>query len=94
MFADVLLKDVSHHVTEVHDDPLGGRRPLHAQRGVALGTEHITDMVRNGASLTFRFSGAQHQIVGDGGEFRNVQDEDVCGLLVEDGSRNGKSFGL
>ena len=94
MLANVLLKDVGHHVAEVHDDPFRGRRPFDAQRSVTLGAEHITDMIGNRPSLAFGFSGAQHQIVGDGGEFRNVQDEDVCGLLVEDGSRDGKSFGL
>jgi len=44
--------------------------------------------------LPIRVGGPQDQVVGDGGQLRNVKDEDVRGLLVEHGLRNGKGRGL
>ena len=44
--------------------------------------------------LPVRVGGPQNQVVGDGGQLRNVEDEDIRGLLVEHGLRNGKGRGL
>ena len=56
--------------------------------------EHAIDMVGDRSRLSIRVSGPQDQVDGDGSQLRNVKDEDVRGLLVEHGLRNGKGRGL
>ena len=56
--------------------------------------QHAIDMVGDRSRLPIRLGGPQNQVVGDGSQLRNVEDEDIRGLLVEHGLRNGKGRGL
>lgn len=56
--------------------------------------QHAIDMVGDRSGLPIRVGGPQDQVVGDRRQLRNVEDEDVRGLLVEHGLRNGKGGGL
>ncbi len=51
-------------------------------------------MVSDRSCLAIGVCGPKDEVIGNGGQFRNVKDEDVRGLLIEHGSRNGESRGL
>jgi hypothetical protein len=84
----ILPEYMDDDVAKIHEHPLRGRFSLDVQcTGTRLG-QHPIDVIGDGSRLAVRISGTQHQIVGNGGQFRNVEDEDVRGLLVEHGPRN------
>ena len=94
MLSDVLQENVHDHVSEIHEDPFRGRRAFDAQRPVTLSGKDAVDVIRNCPGLALRFPGTQHEIVCNGGQFGDMQDEDIGGLLVEDRPRYRESLGL
>src|SRR5688572_30538617 len=50
-------------------------------------------MIGNGARLAIRIRRADNQVVGNGGQRRDLEDEHVGGLLVEHGPGNGEGRG-
>lgn len=94
VFANILLENVDHDVTKIDDDPLGRRRPFNAERRMTLGFEHVANMVCDRSCLPLRFSGADNQVIGKGGQFGDMQDENVGGLFVQDGTRHRQRFGF
>ena len=65
----------------------------HCDDALPLG-QHTVYVIGDRSGLPIGVRGAQHEIIGDGSQLRNVKDEDVRGLLVEHGLRNGKGRGL
>ena len=92
--ADIGAKDVSHHVAEVHQNPLRSGDAFDAERGLALTGERAVDMVRDGPDLTLRLAGAQNEIIGDGSQLGDMEDLNVVGLLFEGRLRYCKGLGL
>ncbi len=76
-------KDVRHHVAEIQQDPSGVGGALDAQGAATPARQRGVDVVGDGLDLTLGFSRADDQVVGDGGQLRNVQDEDVGGFLFQ-----------
>ena len=56
--------------------------------------QRVIDVVGDRSCLPIRVCGSQDQIIGDGGQFRNLEDEDVRGLLIEHGPRDSEGRGL
>ena len=94
VFANILLKNVDDDVTKVDDNPLGRRCSFDAERRMALGLELVDHMVCDRARLSLRFSGADDQVIGNGGQFGDMQDENVGGLFVQDGTCHRQRFGF
>jgi hypothetical protein len=59
-----------------------------------LSGEHLVDVLGDGAHLTLGFAGAEDEIIGDGGQLGDVEDQNITGLLVEGGLRDGQGFSL
>src|SRR5262245_48793155 len=88
MMTGILAENMNDDVAEIHEYPLRRRLAFDAQcAGTRLG-QHAVDMVGDRPRLPVRVGGPQHQIVSDGGQLRNMEDEDVRGLLVYHGPRN------
>lgn len=51
-------------------------------------------MLGDGPHLTLGFAGAEDEIIGDGGQLGDVEDQNITGLLVEGGLRDGQGFSL
>jgi len=51
-------------------------------------------MVGDGADLTLGFTRAQDQIIGDGGQLGDKEDQDVLRFLLEGRPGDGESFRL
>jgi hypothetical protein len=83
-----------HYVSEIHEDPIRGRDPFEAQREDSPARQDLIDMVRDRFDLTIRVARAQHEVIGDGGELRDVEDEDVFGLFFEGRLSDSDRFGL
>src|SRR5690349_22325114 len=94
MMTGILPENMDDHIPEIHEDPLRRGLAFDAHSaGSRLGQDTI-DMVGDRSRLPIRVGGPQDEIIGDGGQLRNVEDEDVRRLLVEHGSRDGESCGL
>jgi hypothetical protein len=83
VIAHISLEDVDHDVGEVHEHPVRTGQTLDTQRELATPGQHLANMIRNRFDLTFRVAGTQDQVIGDGGELRDVENEDVFGLFLE-----------
>ena len=94
MLTDVFEENVYDYVAEIHEDPFRGRRAFDAQRVMTLRGENSVDVIRNRPGLALRIPGTQDEIICDGSQFGDVQDEDIGGLLVEDRLCYRESFGL
>jgi len=66
----------------VHEDPLGVRRPFHAQRPDTAPLELHFDVLGQGLVLAARLSVHDDEKVGEGRQGAQVQDEDILGLFV------------
>ncbi len=94
MLANIVPKNMGHDVAEIDQDPRRRRSSFNAHwAGTGCG-QHPVDMIGDGACLSIGLRGTQDQIVGDRGQFRNVEDEDIRGLFVEHRPRDGKGSGL
>ena len=76
-------EDVDDHIHIIHEDPLRGQGAFDAERMDALSGEGAVDMFRDRAGLTVGFPGAEHQIIGNGGQLGDIEDDDVNGFLFE-----------
>src|SRR5574340_1157221 len=92
VFANILLKNVNDDVTKIHYDPFGRRGAFNAERGLSLRGEAVANMVGNRPSLALRFPGSDDQIVGDRSQCGDMQDQDIGGLLVQDGACTRESL--
>src|SRR2546428_7323795 len=79
-----LLRDkgVHHDVAEIDQDPATSVIALDADRSAARLDRFLAHRVGDRLHLTFPSAGADDEQVGDRRELRNVQHEDVLGLLV------------
>jgi len=94
MLTGILPEYVSDHIAKIHEHPLRGVFAFDAQGSLArLGQDPI-NVIGNGPGLPIGFCRSQHQIIGDGGQFPDMEDKDVYGLLVEHGPCYGKGCGL
>jgi len=50
--------------------------------------QYAVNVIGNCSCLPIGLCRTQDQIIGDGGQFSDMEDEDVYGLLVEHGPRN------
>ena len=80
---DVRSEDVRNHVAEVHEDPLGRRSTLDVQWTRVVAGDDGVDVVRDGFDLPVGVPRADDEVVGDGGQLRDVEDDDVGGFLLE-----------
>ena len=90
MLPDILPENMDDDIAEVHQNPLGGPRAFDAQRFGAGAREDVVDMVGNGTRLAIRIRRAYDQVVGNGGQRRDLEDKHIGGLLIEHGPGNGE----
>ncbi len=90
MLPDVVPENMDDDVAVVHQDPLRGPRAFDATCSGAGAREDAIDVIGDSTRLAIRICRAYDQIVGNGGQWRNLEDEDVGGLLIEHGSGNGE----
>src|SRR3989442_5589453 len=76
---------VHHDVAEIDQDPATSVIALDADRPAARLDRFLAHRVGDRLHLTFSSAGADDAQVGDRRELRNVQHEDVLGLLVARG---------
>lgn len=94
MLTGVLSKDMDYYVAEVHEHPLRRGFPFNAQCSAPRLGQDAVNMIGYGPGLAIRFCGAQDDVIGYRGQFRNMEDEDVRGLFVEHGPRDCEGCGL
>ncbi len=94
MVSDIGSENMGYDIPEIHQDPLSRCGALHAERMMSLGRQHRVNVVGNSLHLSLGLSGTQDQIVGEGSQLRNVQDEDVGGFLFEGCPGDGPGFDL
>jgi hypothetical protein len=87
-------ENMDDHVPVVHQDPLRCRCTFDAERVDALLGQAAVDMVCDRANLPVGPARAEHQIIGNGGEFPDVEHHDVLGLFVERRGGDGEGFSL
>src|SRR6266511_357918 len=73
---------VNDDVPQIDEHPAARAVALHAYRLPPSGLRLLHDAVRDPLHLPLAAPTADHEEVGDGGDLRDVQDEDVLGLLV------------
>lgn len=76
-------KDMGNNITEIHQDPPRCRRALDAQRRHPLDCQRVIDVLCNGANLAFGVSRTDDEIIGDGGQLTDVQDQDIFRFLLQ-----------
>lgn len=94
MSTDVLPEDMGNDVAVVHQDPLRISRAFDAARSGAGESEDAVNMIGDGTRLAIRICRADDEIVGNGGQRRDLEHEDVGGLFVEHGLCNGEGSGF
>ena len=77
----LLEEDVDHEVDEVEEDPARVAFSLAAQGSGSLGPAGALDRFGDGADLAVAVARADDEVVGDDQRLRDVQDNDVAGLL-------------
>jgi hypothetical protein len=90
MLPDILSENMGDDIAKIHENPLGGPHAFDAQRFGAGAREDTVDMIADGARLTIRIRRANDQVIGNGGQRRYLEDENVGGLLIEHGPSNGE----
>ena len=68
-------------VDEVQEDPAGLALSLAAEGAGAFDAAGALDLFGDGADLTIVAARADDEVVGDDQRLRDIQDEDVAGLL-------------
>jgi hypothetical protein len=82
-FANVFAHDMNDHVEVIEDNPIGIDAAVGAARAdVLVFFEMFLDFVNDGAQVGFAGAGANHEIIGDAGDFSQVEDNDVFCLSV------------
>lgn len=94
MLTGILPKDVSDDIAEIHEYPLRGLLAFDAQGSLTGLRQDSIYMIGHGSGLPIGLCRSQHQIICDGSQFSDMEDEDVYGLLVEHGPCYGKGCGL
>ena len=94
MATNIGAEDVDHDITEIHQNPVRGRGALNAEGRDTLAGKHAVDVVGDSPDLPLGFTGAQDQIIGDGGQLGDREDQDVVRFLLERRPGDGKSFRL
>ena len=94
MVTNVGAENVDHDITEIHQYPIPGRGALNAEGRNALAGKHAVDVVGDSPDLPLGFTGAQDQIIGDGGQLGDREDQDVVRFLLERRPGDGKGFRL
>ena len=79
-------------VDEVQEDPAGLALSLAAEGTGAVGAAGALDLFGDGADLAVVAARADDEVVGDDQRLRDIQDEDVAGLLG--GRRRGGRQGV
>jgi hypothetical protein len=77
----LLEEHVDDEVDEVEEDPARLALSLAAQRPGAFGAAGALDLFGDGADLAVAVARADDEVVGDDQWLRDVEDEDVAGLL-------------
>jgi hypothetical protein len=77
----LLEEHVDHEVDEVQEDPTGVALSLAAQGAGTLGAAGALDLFGDGANLAVAVARADDEVVGDDQRLRDVEDQDVAGLL-------------
>ena len=93
MSPNVLPEDMGNDVAVVHQDPLRISRAFDAACFGAGESEDAVNMIGDGTRLAIRVCRADDEIVGNGGQRRDLEDEDVGGLLIEHGLGDGEGRG-
>ena len=90
MLSDILSENMGDDIAIVHQNPLGGPRAFDAQRFGAGAREDTVCMIGDGTRLAIRIRRTYDQVVGNGGQRRYLENENVGGLLIEHGPGNGE----
>lgn len=93
MSTDILPKNMGDDVAEVHQDPLGVPCTFDAARFGSGAREDAVDVIGDGAGLAIRIGRADDQVIGNGGQRRNLEEDDVGGFLVKHPPCNGDGRG-
>ena len=82
-------------IAVVHEDPVGVIVAFDAQRHFTSLFQLDSDLVADGLALAWVRSGADDEVVGEGGEFPKVEDPDIgrfLGFRGPDGSQPCQGF--
>src|SRR5688572_14286543 len=81
--ADVFAHYVNNHVKVVQDDPGGVDRAIRSARtDLLIFFEVFLDFVNDGTQVGFARAGADNEIIGDAGNFAEIEDNDVFSLFI------------
>jgi hypothetical protein len=94
MTTNIAPEHVDHDIAEIHQNPIRGRGALNAEGRDTLAGKHAVDVVGDGPDLPLGFTGAQDQIIGDGGQLGDREDQDVVRFLLDGRPGDGKGFRL
>src|SRR5712692_4659662 len=72
-------------IAKIDEHPASSRVALDPQRAASRLSRLFADRIRDRLYLPLPAAGTDHEEVGDGGQLRDVQNEDVLGLLVARG---------
>src|SRR5438093_1010782 len=78
-----LVEDMDDHIGEIHQHPLTSGDTLDRERRNACLTEVLFDSLRNALDLTIGSTGANDEIVGDGGDLTNLHQDKVVGFFLQ-----------
>ena len=88
-------KDVDEVVAVIGQNPLGGLVAFEAVGEIAvLVLELKADFVGNGLHLAGIGAGADDEVIGEGSDAGEVENDDVSGLFVAGGADGGEPVGL
>ena len=90
MLSDILPEDMANDIAKVHQNPLRGPRAFDAERFGAGSRESPVNVIGDGTRLAIRICRAYNQIVGNRGQWRNLEDKNIGGLLIKHGPGNGE----
>jgi hypothetical protein len=82
-FADVAAHDVDDDIEVIEDDPGGVDGAIRAAGGqLVIFFEVLLDFVDDGAEVRLARAGANDEVIGNAGDFAEVEDDDVFCLFV------------
>ena len=82
-FARARRKNVNNEIDIVQKDPFSFRMAFHVQWAHTLLLESLLDVICNGLIVTTRSSGADEEVVSEGTDFAQFEDDRILGFLVE-----------
>ena len=93
VFSNILGEDVDHNIAIVHKNPDGSFRPFNAQWPCLQSLEPILYALHHSLNLAMRMCGADHHVVGDGCQFADFKNDNICRFCFEGSLSCFEGFG-